>query len=412
MKKILFSLSFLTMFTFSSSLYAGGAIENTNQSAEYQKNLNRYASTDVDAVHFNPAGTAMMEDGLHLYVSYQFIYLPVEIKSDNTNLNEQTYIGDKTVLIFPNFYAVYKMNNVAFSLGFVPIGGGGDGTFDKGLPFLEHYIANLTSGTYIQDTEFKGSSAYISPSVNIAYKINNIFSLSLGYRFIYGMGELSGTITGTAGNMELDTEQTGTAHGIILGAHIKPINGLDIGMKFAWNSQLTLKNDTKVNSTPYTEYNDGEESKNQLPMTGSIGIRYNVMTNLNVDIGFIYYFNKEADWGKDSNGVDKTDNYDNGYEISAGFDYTFSGMPLNIGMGYLYSKDGAKPEARSDLEEGLDAHAFGIGATWSGFKDIKITLAHSTTYYPPVDVNPDAAVEDEYHQWSFAFAIGITYKTF
>jgi len=58
----------------SSSIYAGGIINKQNLSADYIRTLNRNAATDMaDAAAFNPAGTAMMQDGL--YVKADAIYL-------------------------------------------------------------------------------------------------------------------------------------------------------------------------------------------------------------------------------------------------------------------------------------------------------------------------------------------------
>ena len=54
-------------------LYAGGIINKQNLSADYIRTLNRNAATDMaDAAAYNPAGTAMMEDGL--YVKADAIY--------------------------------------------------------------------------------------------------------------------------------------------------------------------------------------------------------------------------------------------------------------------------------------------------------------------------------------------------
>jgi long-subunit fatty acid transport protein len=57
----------LAMVGAASSLQAGGIINKQNLSAEYIRTLNRNAATDTaDASVFNPAGTAMMENGLYL----------------------------------------------------------------------------------------------------------------------------------------------------------------------------------------------------------------------------------------------------------------------------------------------------------------------------------------------------------
>ena len=55
------------MVGLASSLQAGGIINKQNLSADYIRTLNRNAATDMaDAAAFNPAGTAMMQDGLYL----------------------------------------------------------------------------------------------------------------------------------------------------------------------------------------------------------------------------------------------------------------------------------------------------------------------------------------------------------
>ena len=49
------------------SLWAGSIINKTNLSADFIRTLNRNAATDMaDAAVYNPAGTAMMKDGLYL----------------------------------------------------------------------------------------------------------------------------------------------------------------------------------------------------------------------------------------------------------------------------------------------------------------------------------------------------------
>ncbi|HPR49584.1 MAG TPA: hypothetical protein PK341_16500, partial [Spirochaetota bacterium] len=77
MKRLYFlAVALLLVSTAAVHVFAGGVEENTNQSAEWVKSLNRNASLDADAAYFNPAGTAMMEKGLYLYVSYQCILQP------------------------------------------------------------------------------------------------------------------------------------------------------------------------------------------------------------------------------------------------------------------------------------------------------------------------------------------------
>ena len=75
MRKGLIAVGIIVLMVgLASSLQAGGIINKQNLSADYIRTLNRNAATDMaDAAAFNPAGTAMMQDGL--YVKADAIYL-------------------------------------------------------------------------------------------------------------------------------------------------------------------------------------------------------------------------------------------------------------------------------------------------------------------------------------------------
>ena len=69
MKKIL--LTAMAVFAISTSALAGGLLTNTNQNAVFLRNPARNATIGIDGVYTNPAGTAFLEKGLHLSVSWQ-----------------------------------------------------------------------------------------------------------------------------------------------------------------------------------------------------------------------------------------------------------------------------------------------------------------------------------------------------
>ena len=158
----------------SGCLLAGGLVTNTNQSAVWVRLPSRNASVGIDAAYYNPAGLMKLNNGFHVSLSNQTIFQSREV--DNTysgpgglfGLNQHTYKGTVTAPFFPSVYAVYKMEKIALSLGFIPVGGGGGATYKNGLPSFEMSASDLVpslaasqgASAYSLDVYFKGSSTF------------------------------------------------------------------------------------------------------------------------------------------------------------------------------------------------------------------------------------------------------------
>ncbi|MDD2197635.1 MAG: aromatic hydrocarbon degradation protein, partial [Bacteroidales bacterium] len=106
------------------TLYAGGIVTNTNQSASFIRMPAQDATISIEGVYYNPAGLVHLDNGFHVSVNSQTIMQTREISS-TFPMNQQNFQGDVFAPVFPTFYAVYKKDKVAYSLGVNPIGGGG-----------------------------------------------------------------------------------------------------------------------------------------------------------------------------------------------------------------------------------------------------------------------------------------------
>lgn len=171
--------------------FAGGLLTNYNQSAQYIRMMSRNASLDIDGVFYNPAGLIKLDDGWHFAFSGQTIWQTREISSNFPLLNSDFYKGETFVPIFPNLYAVYKQDKWAFSLGVMPVGGGGTSEFAKGLPAFEipisqtkTLLSSLGVTGYDVDLYFKGSSTFWGVQLGATYEINDIISVYGGVRWI------------------------------------------------------------------------------------------------------------------------------------------------------------------------------------------------------------------------------------
>ncbi len=201
-RKLLLSLSAALLST---GLMAGGINTNTNQSAAYVRMLARNASLGIDAVYFNPAGLTKLGNGFHLSLNNQTIFQTKDVVNNYKYLNgspNAKYTGIVKAPVFPGVYAAYKMDKLAFSFGFNPVGGGGGATYDKGLPSFEMPISDLipllasTTGpmNYKADINFEGTSVYFGYQFGISYEVNPSISLFAGVRTVTAKNTYKGYI--------------------------------------------------------------------------------------------------------------------------------------------------------------------------------------------------------------------------
>jgi len=477
MKKLL-TLSLAVLF--SAILSAGGLVTNTNQSATWVRLPARDASTSIDAVYFNPAGLMKMNNGFHFSLSNQSITQKKEVTSSYPNLNQPLYTGNVSAPLFPTVYAVYKMEKIAFSFGFNPVGGGGGAVFEDGLPSFDMgpsdlvpVLASQGATAYSLNSNFEGSSIFFGYQGGVSYKINDMISVFAGVRYVtakntysgyisdieldmgggtwvradgiftglaaqasgaaagmqplidggvgaltfaqaegatainaleratmeggllafgvpqasidaMSLAEAQGTYTSIAGrntatSMLLDdktaeTEQTATGITPIVGVNISPSEGLNIGIKYEFATELIFTNNTtqeiltdfEDDGTPVTLFPDGATFNGDMPAMLSVGIDYRITETLKASFGTHYYFDKAANYGKKINDVyvENSEVIDNNfYELALGLEYGL-GEKILLSGGFLYAKTGVNNNYQSDLSYSLTSSTIGIGGAY------------------------------------------------
>ncbi len=201
MKKI-----FLLIFTpafFVSTVFAGGIVTNTNQSAAYVRMLARDATLGIDAVYYNPAGLTLLGTGLHISINNQTIFQNRYISSSDAFLNSGDYKGKISAPFFPGIYAAFNVSKFSVSFGFNPVGGGGGATFNSGLPSFEYAISDLVPALqsagqpitgYKTNLYFEGQSIYWGAQLGVSYKVNDVLSVFLGGRYVMASTSYKGHI--------------------------------------------------------------------------------------------------------------------------------------------------------------------------------------------------------------------------
>ncbi|HKJ66889.1 MAG TPA: hypothetical protein VKA68_02945 [bacterium] len=420
---------------FSSSVFAGGIVTNTNQSAEFIRMLNRNASMEMDGVYYNPAGLLQQDEGFQLYLSNQVILQQREVITHYPNFNFPSFSGETTVPFYPNVYLLYKTGELAFSAGLTPIGGGGSAEYPEGLPSFEFPVASLVGipasvinpalapygniTGYSMDASFTGSSIYLGGQVNVGYAVSEEIAVSAGARFVSArntyegslenviLSATNGSITGVIPNIEVDAVQTGVGYTGILGINFTTLDILNIGIRYETLTKLEVENDTEKDDTGALldggMFPDGAKTGADIPATLAMGVGYQLHPQLRLQAGLTYFFNEDVDWDGRQALVD------NGSEYGVGLEYRVTNTFLMSG-GILRTLSGATNASQSDLKYDLDALSLGIGARYSLNAELALTAALShTSYEDGTNGASNEIFKEEYQKSSTVYTIGLQY---
>jgi long-chain fatty acid transport protein len=423
-------------------------ITNTNQSTHYLRVLARNASADIDAVYYNPAGLTQLSNGFHVAIHSQTIWQDKTVENAFPFLNESSYKGEVNVPFFPSVFAVYKKEKLALSFGFGPNSGGGSADFASGLPSFTVPISQIppvvsslgipTTG-YKADVAFNGKSVYYGFQFNVSYAFSDMVSAAGGIRYIYAVNTYEGhiksilinptfpayglngdyipatqffTLVGNpyyaalTSDKVVDAKQTATGFTPILGVFIKPIEDLNIGIRYEFNTSLEFENDTTQDDVDL--FPDGEKFRNDIPAILSLGLEYSLMPELRVMVSYHMFFDKSANWEGREDLVDS-----NSYDIAIGLEYDITDTIL-ISGGYLYTQVSLSEDYLDDLSYDLDSSTFGFGGK------VKITpkldLDLGVLYVNYLDDSKNitypgfGAWAETYKKTALDFSVGLGYR--
>jgi long-chain fatty acid transport protein len=396
---ILALMAFLAMET----VYAGGIVTNTNQSAAYCRMLVRDASTEADAVYYNPAGLTALPDGLFFSLSNQSIFQTRTITNSYTYLNTDKFEGTASAPLFPGVYAGYKISDFVVSVGFNPVGGGGSAEYDKGVPSFQIPIADLVPGfggpqnaSYSTDINFEGTSVYYGVQGGLSYKISDMISIFAGARYNMAQNTYSGYLRNT--NLTLlayPQPYDGRADVLLQGIaaqygaakeQFATAGLLDSAAKYG-----KLEAETNIKATLLGDQEaDVEQTGNGI--TPIIGANFIFMDN-KLNIGFKYELNtplkiknnttKDLNIGFDEAAMEYVTQFPDGAEynmdipalLSIGAAYKLTDdFSCMAGFHYYFEKN-----ANWDgLQDNLDGNSleFGIGLEYTLTKDILLSAGY------------------------------------
>jgi long-chain fatty acid transport protein len=418
MKKLFVFLCVAGLIAASASpLFAGGIENKTNWSAEYIRTLNRNAATDsADIVMYNPAGVMKMDDGLYGNLSVQFI-----LKDYTNNINGVDLDSDEPSVI-PGLFLLYKQDRWAGFFGLSNVLGGGEVDFEDGdatTTLLGYGIISMIPPAFgyngIRNQKIEAEHIGLGYTFGGAFKINDMFSVSLAAMYVDTEKEAKGSVTIKSAffpfvpdqTANVDFEEDADGWGGVIGVNISPTDQWNIGIRY--NTKVDLDYDQKVNQDnfgvlPALGITDGGESTRDLPAILALGVSYKLNDKIRLETNLTYYFNEDADWMGDENFVD------NGYDLGIALEYTFN-PKLKGSIGYLHTDTGIDAEYMLPEAPELNANTIGTGVAYEAIPGMILNFSLGNAFYEKDSfVESTTGTTIEYEKNNFFFALGIQYK--
>lgn len=403
-----------------SPLYAGGIRGKSNLSADYFRSLNRNAATDAaDIIAYNPAGVMKLENGF--YQKVDVLYIQKDYGNNVTNSpfpgTSKDYESDYPSIV-PGLFSVYKRDKWAGFFAVTVPGGGGTVEFDEGNATSLGLGAQVHAGLMpmggaplISNMKLDASSVEMGYTLGGAYKINEMFSVSGGIRYIDARQELEGQVTNSNGSTitvtsEVELELTASGIGYFIGANVSPTDKLNLGFLYQSNTELDLKSEvTKGNTIAQgIGYGNGTKQRNDLPGLIGLGISYQLNPSIRLETSYTRYLESDAELE-----ASRFDDAGDSSDLAFGITYILN-PKWRFSLGYMITTiEGMDPEDISAESPELDANTIGLGTVYSPSDRWQFSVGITDVTYDSV-TETTAFGDIEYEKHVTAGSIGVQYR--
>jgi len=238
--------------------------------------------------------------------------------------------------------------------------------------------------------EFKTRMRLKNKSVNMAPSIGGL------------AGNLSSQIVAAYVNAGLTQEQA------IAATTAKLQNPAITGTMNALKNQF----DTKIGES-VGEFEDGKKVAADIPALLAIGVGYNPIDPLKINVGFHYFWDKQAtSYGH------KEDKLDRGtVELNAGVEYDASKL-VTVSAGWQNTSYGISDEYMEDKSFSVSSNSIGAGVCLHVTKKIDVNLAYFCTLYSHKKTSENVALTEsisnpytsDYTRTNNVFGVGVDFN--
>jgi len=224
-------------------------------------------------------------------------------------------------------------------------------------------------------------------------------------------GAAAGVTQLTSTNLELDTKQSGFGITPILGLNLN-FDKLNIGVKYEFNTSLTIENKTEKDNTGM--FADGVKTPSDIPAILTVSAQYDIIPSVRLSAGYHHFFDSNAKMAtvKNPNTGEMVgkQNFINGgiNEFLFGAEWKINKLFL-ISAGGLVTRTGVTDPYQSDLSFSLNSYSIGFGGAINVSKSVRINLGYLFTNYDDWTKKTETG-KDVFARTNKAFGIGVDFR--
>ena len=195
---------------------------------------------------------------------------------------------------------------------------------------------------------------------------------------------------------------------------IAPIVGMDyrlgrwnVAAKYEFKTQIRMKNESTVNEASeipaVNKFRDGEEVNEDQPAQLALGLQWNPIDPIRLNLGWHHYFDKDADWYNNTQRL--LDHNTNEYLFGAEWDINDR---LTVSMGAQLTRYGLSDQYMNDMSFVTSSYSIGLGANYKVSDVVTLKAGYFTTNYEDYERNnyPTQGVSDSFTRTNRVLGIG------
>ncbi len=396
---------------------------SNNASATQLKTGNRNATTGMEAVFYNPAGTVFGEEGFSVEFSLLPSYSTQSIYDSGLDKNYESVTSS---IFYPALNLLYVKEKFSVFSNIGITNGGGAGNYEDGLPTFEYLgmynisLAMLAGASlpstsiydYSYESNFSGSAYGIGGSIGAAYKITDWLSAAVAVQYSYQTNHTEGELVVgyPAASMdisttEVDIDETGMNFGFIFGLDIKPTDKLLIAQTFRYYTELELETTVNDGKDGDGMYEDGATSLSTYVPFYSLGLSYEVTEKLRLEADMNLSLYSILDLSSSEDDDNAAEYYNNGFDFGLAAEYQFTDK-LNWGIGFTYAPAKMKEEYMDEMEFENNTIWLNTGFTYKTTDKLDLNIAFQTSV-PTGDVTVDYDGYSQTYEKGMSYALGL-----